>query len=141
MCNLEILSSQVKLLQQSLAHKEDFSCRKLLEFQLVDGKVGMESVSAEFLSAQSILETLRENSKMELSFLKDILTEKDLQLKVLHDKQKQIDRDQKELIQLEAELNSYKSHYEHLQQALEIIGAGDSGNGNCWSKRRHGTRF
>lgn len=107
----------------------------------MDGKVGMESVSAEFLSAQSILETLRENSKMELSFLKDILTEKDLQLKVLHDKQKQIDRDQKELIQLEAELNSYKSHYEHLQQALEIIGAGDSGNGNCWSKRRHGTRF
>ena len=76
MCNLEILSSQVKLLQQSLAHKEN--CRKLLEFQLVDGKVGMESVSAEFLSAQSILETLRENSKMELSFLKDILIEKDL---------------------------------------------------------------
>jgi chromosome segregation ATPase len=109
--------SQVKLLQQSLAHEEN--CRKLLEFQLADAKAGMESVSAEFLSAQSILETLRENSKTELSFLKDTLTEKDLQLKALHDKQKQIDRDQKELIQLEAELDSYKSHCEHLQQALE----------------------
>lgn len=111
------LRSQLKLLQQSLAHEEN--CRKLLEFQLADAKAGMESVSAEFLSAQSILESLRENSKIELSFLKDTLTEKDKQLKELHDKQKQIDRDRKELIQLEAELDSYKSSCEHLQQALD----------------------
>ena len=111
------LRSQLKLLNQSLAHEEN--CRKLLEFQLVDAKAGIESVSAEFLSAQSILESLRENSKNELSFLKDTLIEKDKQLKELHDKQKQIDRDRKELTQLEAELESYKSNCEHLQQALE----------------------
>lgn len=111
------LRSQVKLREQSLAHEEN--CRKLLEFQLADAKAGYENVTAEYLAAQSILENLRENSKNELAFLKNTLEVRDGQLKELHVKQTQIDQDQKKLMQMEAELNNYRSICEDLQEALE----------------------
>lgn len=98
------LLSQVKLTQQSLAHEEN--CRKLLEFQLADAKAGYDSMSAEYVAVQAILDNLRENSKKELAFLKDA---RDNQLKELHMKQVQIDSDQKELRQLEAQVDRYNS--------------------------------
>lgn len=113
---IEDLGSRFKIIQQSLAHEEN--CRKLVEFQLEDAKSRLESVSRDYEVAQSSLESFRENSKKEVSLLRDSLFGKDRQIKELQAEQTQMRLEQQELKKVEVELQKHKGYHNLLQRVI-----------------------